>query len=270
MKMSYLLKNNNFNGGHTNRKKFVITVSVIVLILVFCVPITRNFVFGMGTPVWKLYNFFGSVFQNNIEIVRSKNSLISENSVLKSELEKTKNLSTMNYVLKGENDDLKLILGRKTTGVNFILGAILVKPSWSPYDTLIVDVGSSDGISIGDKVMVDGNVFIGYVSEVFSNTSKIVLYSSPGEKTNVLVGDNNLEKEAVGMGGGNFKIELPREVGVKEGDSIVIPSISPNIFGIVEKISYRETDAFQTLLFKSPSNISELKWVEVITSQKKK
>lgn len=79
-----------------------------------------------------------------------------------------------------------------------------------------------------------------------------------------------MEKEAIGIGGGNFRLEVPREMDVKEGESITIPSISPNIFGIVEKIEYKEADSFQTILFKSPVNTGELKWVEVVLSNKKK
>ena len=90
------------------------------------------------------------------------------------------------------------------------------------------------------------------------------MYSSYGEKTLVLIGQNNVEKEAIGIGSGNFKVEMPREADVKEGDTIVIPSISPNIFGVVEKVQFKATDSFQNVLFKSPINILELKWVEVV------
>jgi len=84
-----------------------------------------------------------------------------------------------------------------------------------------------------------------------------------------LIGNNNIEKEAVGLGGENFKVEIPREIDVKEGDSIVIPSISTNVFGVVEKIEFKESDSFQNVLFKNSVNVSELKWVEVLLSNRK-
>jgi hypothetical protein len=80
----------------------------------------------------------------------------------------------------------------------------------------------------------------------------------------VVLGSSSISVEAIGIGGGNFNIFLPREVEVKENDVIVIPSITSNIFGIVEKVNFKETDSFQTVLFKSPVNISELSFVEVI------
>jgi cell shape-determining protein MreC len=183
---------------------------------------------------------------------------------------KGKKDTELNRILIQENTDLKDLLGRKSIYSKAVLASILVKPSFSPYDTLIVDIGTDAGVVVGDKVSADGNIFIGRVSEVYANSSKVILYSSPDEKVLVLVGSNNVLKEAVGIGGGNFKIELPREIDIKEGDDVVIPSISPNIFGIVEKVEYKEADSFQTVLFKSPINVLELKWVEILIPNNKK
>ncbi|MBU1122646.1 MAG: hypothetical protein KKF54_08165, partial [Candidatus Omnitrophica bacterium] len=158
---------------------------------------------------------------------------------------------------------------RKQANQNLLLGAVLVKPFLSLYDTLIIDVGASDNVKVGNQVLAEGNIFIGYISEVYEKTSKVILYSSPEEKTKVLIGDNNIEKEAICLGGNNFKIEVPREIEVKEWDSIVMPSVSTNIFGTVEKIEYKESDSFQNVLFKNPVNILELKWVEVLLPNKK-
>ncbi|MFA5934875.1 MAG: rod shape-determining protein MreC [Candidatus Paceibacterota bacterium] len=201
---------------------------------------------------------------NNGLLLSSKKSLIKENEVLKEQISKGEKDRIIFDLVKKENEELKDILNRKSNKNNYVLGSVLIKPFLSPYDTLIIDVGSSDGIKIGSKVLADGNSFIGYVSEVYSNTSKVVLYSSYGEKIPVLIGQNNIEKEALGIGAGNFKVEMPRESDVKEGDTIIIPSVSSNIFGVVEKVQFKATDSFQNVLFKSPVNISELKWVEVV------
>ncbi len=110
------------------------------------------------------------------------------------------------------------------------------------------------------------NIYIGEVSEVYPHISKIILYSTPGHKLSVVLGTNSVSVEAVGVGGGNFNIFLPREVEVKEGDVIIIPSITTNVFGIVEKVNFKDKDSFQTVLFKSPVNISELSFVEIVSN----
>lgn len=270
MKMSFHLRNRNFLANDkTKRNNIFSIVFVIFVIVIFSFSLSRDMLFKTGTPLWTIKNNINTFFLNNILVLNSKTNLIKENSLLNEKIKLNEKEYALFNLLKKENEDLKNILNRKKDDQKFILGSVLVKPFMSPYDTLIIDVGTSKGVSVGNVVVVDGNTFIGFVSETYSDTSKVVLYSSPGEKVKVLIGDNNIEKEAIGLGGGNFKVEIPTEIDVKEGDLVVIPAISTNIFGVVEKVEFKESDSFQTVLFKTPVNIAELKWVEVLLSNKK-
>jgi rod shape-determining protein MreC len=270
MKTNYPQRNslNNKRGG--KRPWLIVMILFVFFAILFSFQWSRAILFSVGKPFWQIGSGINTFFSNSFEILRSKVSLISENQSLQDKITKGQKDEELNNILIQENADLKDLLGRKTSSSKTILASVLIKPSFSPYDTLIVDVGTDEGIAVGDMVSVDGNVFIGQISEVYANSSKVILYSSPDQKVLVLVGSNNVLKEAVGIGGGNFKIELPREIDVKEGDSVMIPSISPNIFGIVEKVEYKEADSFQTVLFKNPVNIAELKWVEILIPNNKK
>ena len=268
--MSFLLRNKNFLArDHGNKNLYLPISAVIFFILIFSLSWTRNILFSVGSPLWFIKNGISTFVSVNVNLLSSKSTLIQENNLYKEQIKLDEKDRALFDLLKKENEDLKNILNRNQANKKLLLGAVLVKPFLSPYDTLIIDVGMSDGVIADDKIIVDGNIFIGYVSEVYSDTSKVVLYSSPGEKIKVLIGDNNVEKEAVGLGGGNFIVEMPRESDIKEGDSIVIPSISSNVFGIVEKIESKESNSFQDVLFKNPINTAELKWVEVLLSNKK-
>jgi len=266
--MSYHLKSS--LKGNKKTGKFLLVGFFFFILFIFILNFSSvsGVIFKIGQPFWTLSNNFKNSFSNSFSILNSKSGLIKNNNDLKNEVKRLTSDKTLIDLLKKENEDLKYLLGRKSINSKTVLATILVKPTLSPYDTFIVDVGEDQGISVGDRVVADANVFMGFVSEVYKNTSKIILYSSPNEKVIVLIGDNNIEKEALGVGGGNFRIETPREIDIKEGDKITIPSISPNIFGIVEKVEYKDADSFQTVLFKNPINIQELKWVEIIQSKK--
>ncbi len=243
---------------------------VLLLILFFSLPITKNILFAVGSPLWSFKNSFNDFVSKSNDVLKSKNDLIEKNRELEKELKSFEIKSNLIQMLRTENDSLKTILNRKNYNKNGILSAILKKPYLSPYDTLIIDIGSAEGVSQGDKVMADDAIsYIGYVSEVYTNESKVVLFSSPGEKVEVMIGKNNILKEAEGIGGGNFVVEVPREFDVEEGDSIKIPSITTNVFGVVEKISFKEVDSYEKVLFKNPVNVSELKWVLVIPKNSK-
>jgi len=269
MKMNFLLRNKNFLTRDSNKSPFLSIIVVIFFIIIFSLFWTKNMLFSVGTPLWTIKNNINSFLLNNIGILNSKKNLLKENGLLKEQIRLDEKNRILFDLLKKENDNLKNILNVKGTNQNLLLSAVLVKPFLSPYDTLIIDVGLSNGVNVGDQVLFDGNIFIGYISEVYKNTSKVILYSSPGEKVGVLIGSNNIGKEAIGLGGGNFKVEIPKEIGVKEGDFVIIPSISTNFFGIVEKIEIKSSDSFQNVLFKNPVNIAELKWVEVLIQNQK-
>lgn len=267
--MSFHPRNNSYLGKGPNRNSLLPVFGIFFIIVIFSMSWTRNILFMTGSPLWTVRNNINYFFSNNFGIFNSKIGLLKENSLLKDKIKLQEKEYALFSLLKKENEDLKNVLNRKNSDQKFLLSVVLVKPFLSAYDTLIIDVGASNGVTIGDKVLADGNTFIGYVSEVYSGSSKIILYSSPGEKVKILIGNNNIEKEATGLGSGNFKVETPREIDVKEGDSITMPSISANIFGVIEKIEFKESDSFQTILFKNPINIAELKWVEVLLSNKK-
>ncbi len=263
--MNFLRRNNSLNNKRNGWKIFIWIFIALVLVAAVTFSWTRNMLFGIASPFWQSKNFITSFISDDMGIFQSKAELLKENSDLKNQIKNFAVEDNLFQVVKSENDDLKSLLGRKASSKKEILASILEKPFLSPYDTLVVDAGSSDGISVGDKVLSDdASTFIGYVSEVFAGQSKVTLYSSPGQKVEVLIGKNNVLKDAYGSGGGNFIAEVPREFDIKEGDPIVIPSVSANVFGIVETINYKEADSFETVMFKNPVNIEELKWVVVL------
>ena len=267
IKMNYPLKSSNYEDRRRNlRNKALLTIVIVVLgILIIASGPIKRVMFYMAEPLWKFEN---SILNSSFfEYFKSKQVLIGERVAIEQKLFMAGNLLSINETLQNENEALKSLLNREDTKLKSILASVLVKPPQTPYDMLIVDIGEDYGIKVGDKVVANSNVFIGEVSEVFPSTVKIILYSTPGRKLSVVLGASSISVEAVGIGGGNFNIFLPREVEVKEGDVIVIPSITSNVFGVVEKVNFKDKDSFQTVFFKSPVNISELSFVEIINNK---
>lgn len=138
-------------------------------------------------PVLVLGRNIGANFSSVTSFFASKKALTLENAELKADLE-TQEANTANYrIILDENTKMKEMLGRKAESANLVLSAILSKPNLSPYDTLLIDIGSDHGIIEGDTVFALGNIPIGRVAMVYSNTSKVTLFSNPGEKTSVIV-----------------------------------------------------------------------------------
>ncbi len=169
--------------------------------------------------------------------------------------------------LTKENYSLKEIMGRSISK-KVLIAYILKKPPFTAYDSFIIDVGSKNNISKGDKVYVSGNILIGEIYSVMSDISKVKLYSSYGEKYEILIGDKNIQATAIGRGGGSFETVIPRDIKVNEGDNINIPDISNTVFGTVGKITTDPARAFSTIIFSQPINIYEQKWVQIYEKAK--
>jgi cell shape-determining protein MreC len=144
-----------------------------------------------------------------------------------------------------------------------ILSVILAKSSQSIYDTLVVDAGIKQEVKVGSIVFALGNVPIGRVAEVYSNSSKIILFSNSGEKTQVIIPGKDIFMELVGRGGGNFEMILPRDLVLQKGDQVTMPGINPYVLAIVETIISDPRNPFTKALLVSPVNVQELKYVQI-------
>lgn len=218
-------------------------------------------------PVLILGNNFGEKFGGISGFFTSKASLYKENDDLKSELMKDKAMMANYDSIVAENLSLKEILGRKNEKSPMVLATILAKPSQSPYDTLVVDAGIEQGIKAGDIVFALGNVPIGRVAEVYPHSSKVILFTTTGVRTQVAVSDKHVFMELVGRGGGNFEMVLPRDFKLAKGDQALLPGIDNYLVGIVETIISDPRDPFIKALLVSPVNIQELKFVQVETQK---
>ena len=191
-----------------------------------------------------------------------KSSLIKDRDILQNKLaEYDAMLLNYNSILD-ENIKIKEILDRKGEKIEMLLSAILSKPNISPYDTLIIDVGSSSGVKEGDTVFALGNIPIGVVSGVEINSSKVVLFSNSGEKTEVVL-SKDVFMQIIGRGGGNFEMILPRDLVLEKGSTVSLPGIFPYVVAKVETIISDPRDSFAKALLTSPVNIQELKFVQI-------
>jgi cell shape-determining protein MreC len=276
--MNYLL------DKKIKRKKiFKIAFGVVVLIVLFYF---RSGIFnglayvsqGLFRPVLILGNNLGEKFKSLSSYFVSKNSLYLQNQDLQSQLnEDEARMSNYSSVL-ADNENLKEILGRKNEKINMTLAAILSKPNQSIYDTLIIDAGAREGIKTGNLVFALGNVPIGRIAEIYPNSSKVILFSNAGEKTQVVISlghsptgeagksaraGGDVFMEIVGRGGGNFEMAMPKDFSLQKGDQVVLPGPYPYVLAIVETIISDPRDPFTKALLSSPVNIQELKFVEV-------
>lgn len=219
------------------------------------------------SPLLLLTNRAAAGFDRLGAYFSSKARLAAENHDLR---EKIAQLSISNLLRRQtelENEELRAALGRRPATGRYYDARVLNRPNQSPYDTLIIDLGQENSqlpLRLGDPVWVEGEWLIGKIVTIDRRTSRVLLYSSPGQETPVLVGQTEIAAIARGRGGGNFVLELPRSVVVAAGDLVKVTEgerVAP--LGLITSIRVTPSDAVQIIHFKSPVNLFELRRVTV-------
>ncbi|MEX0933810.1 MAG: rod shape-determining protein MreC [Candidatus Paceibacterota bacterium] len=240
------------------RKSLIALMGVILILVLFIASESTSSFFSrlltsFAGPFWEAPAL---LFQGTEESMRAQE--------LEQEITTLRMRSLSRDLLVEENRQLKALLGREDTIPTTLLSVVLVKPTQTPYDTLIIDTGSDDKVKEGDRVLFGSDVVIGKVEKVYRSTSLVRLFSSPGEEIGVLVGERGLSATAYGRGGGNFIMEIPRGIEIKEGDVVFLPSLVIQILGVVSVVEKHPGSSFQKILFRSPVMMQHLRWVEVL------
>ncbi len=261
--MSYLL------DKRLKRNSLIKYTTLVVLLFIFIY--FKNGIFrGLSyfshtvfSPVLVIGGNISEKLSNTSAYFYSKKSLLLQNENFKLRLnEEIAKMSNYNSILD-ENIKIKEILGRKVERDEMVLASILSKPNQSPYDTIIIDAGTKESVTLGQRVFALGDVPIGTIAGVYPGSSKVILFSSPGEVTDVVISGHDVSMQLVGRGGGNFEMVLPRDLILEKGTEVVLPGITPHTVATVETIISDPRDSFQKALLLSPVNIFELKFVEI-------
>lgn len=138
---------------------------------------------------------------------------------------------------------------------------VVAAPTRSPYDTFVLDRGSTAGVREGDIVWFDHTIALGKVEQVSDAASRVRLFSSPGYEQYVSVGTSSAMVSAVGRGGGSFELTVPKDIPVALDEPLYSIDVTLGVLGFVRDIKARDADSFQTVYAASPINLFETREV---------
>lgn len=205
-------------------KQRVVAVALVLVVLAFALPASPvpHFLAFMVAPIegplLSFGNALGSGFLFPVTLFRSKRALEEENRDLQSKIALLTSNGVRNETLQNENDLLRGALGRTTGKRALKLATVLAGEERSLYGTMIIDLGTNDGVTLGSLVLVNPSLVLGVIEEADTNLAKVRLFSRSGEKTQAFVGANKLE--LVGRGSGNYEVDLPHDAVVAVGDGV--------------------------------------------------
>jgi len=249
------------------RKRIVRNIIGFGIFVIFCavggLAYSGRLFNYIGVPIWKTQRLINQDINSVGYLVKTKASVYKENENLIQENSNLKNSMIDYQILKTENDQLKELLGRLPDNPPFVLANILTKPNRSLYDSIVIDIGSNVGITLGNKVYADAKIPIGEISKIYPNTSLVTLYSNPGQTTDAIIDGTNTTVSLIGRGGGNFEMSIPVDLSAENGVMVTLPSGQPEVIAIIDGVVSSANEPLKRIILHSPVNIQNLKWVQV-------
>ncbi len=213
------------------------------------------------TPIANVKTWLFESSSSFPQFFRDRTTLIGEVERLRSELAGVGGNRFTIDTLKQENDELRRLLGYE--GETRILAGIIGRPSQLPYDVLMLDRGSSDGIVEGAPVFISDSTIIGLVRKVTNNSSIVELITTPNFETTVFIIGPDIFTTAVGIGGGQLRVGVPQGILLQEGDLVVIPSVTSGVYGAVTHVDSQPTQPEQYGYVSTHIPIASMRLVSV-------
>jgi len=264
---------------YRQRKKISITiVAIIAAILLFFVlnifsHTVRNTFYSLSSPIQKVLwrvgesssNFLSPFFV--VHKLKSENvDLTSQNSQLLERVSTLEGLEAENRVLR---DALSLNLQKD---YKLVLADVISKDT--SRDSILISIGSDDGISQGMPVINGQKVLFGKISQVYNNYSRVVMISEKGSTSDIRIKDKDIYGVIRGDGSLNFYLDLiPRDADMAVGDIVLTSSLEGNfpkdlLVGTVSRIKTEDTKPFKTADLKPFFDINSTDDLFVITNFK--
>ena len=188
--------------------------------LLYPIRMTFNFV---ATPFQMVFSVLGFHTQSGLEFLSSISTLKQDNERLMHEnLRLTADNANLTDMQR-ENEMLRKELDLLPRGKFQLTAAeVIGADQHNTGNWIIINRGSSDGMRSGMVVIVDQGSVVGRISDVFPNSAKVVLLTSPDSVINGV----DVQTEARGIIRGQYGLGIVMDTVLqtdvlKQGDSIV-------------------------------------------------
>lgn len=216
------------------------------------------------TPFYMVRHYIESSSATIPVFIRSRLELLDDIRALELEIETQKGKDAAFLFITEENAELRSLLNASSSPR--IVAGVISRPPQTPYDTLIIDQGTDDGIVEDAPVYYGAGRAIGYIHHAFTKTALVTLFSSPGVETTVYIYGPNMFTTAYGEGGGVIRLSVPQGIVLEKGNTVILPSLDTGTLGVVDDIQSIATEPEQHAYVTFGSSLQSVRLVSVGTS----
>lgn len=195
----------------------------------------------------------GSVFESKAALEQEIEQLRMENA----------RLTTESQTLAARVSDLTKLLGSRTEHGSGILAGIIARPPISPYDVLVVDAGTEEGVESGKLVFGAGGMPVGTVASASGQNARVLLFSAPGRETGAWVGDTRVPVTLIGKGSGAMVAQVARDAEIIVGAQVYVSGPGALPIGSVSEVITDPASPLALLHIRPLANPFSITWVTI-------
>ncbi len=249
------------------RERSRLLFASILIILIFALDALlggpfRNFVRGVASQIWTGVHLAGASITGSGFFARNS-TLAAENQRLAQELTSVRERAAAYDALRQENETLRSMV-HFTESAPGVTAPVMSSYHASPYGTFAVAASINDAIAPGDLVLSETGYVVGRISDVGQSRTLVKTAFQAGATIDIVVG--NAAVSAVGEGGGNARVSVPRGIDIKVGDTVTSPVLGGHPVGMVGKVEEVPTTAEQRVYIVLPVNLATMRFVYIIPS----
>lgn len=256
------MRGNSRSTSRNKKLRVIVLLGVVALLLLFFAPRVISLAASLVlSPMHAIEYWFVHSSASFPYYLRDRAALIDEIGTLQSNNAAQSGERYTLELLHRENDELRALLHDAQEAR--IVAGVIGRPNKLPYDVLVVDKGSDDGVVEGAPVFASENSVIGMVQKVFRQSSVVELITSPNFSTSVYIFGPDIYTTAIGQGGGQLRVGVPQGIDLNEGDLVILPSASTGVYGKISVIDSVPTRPEQYGYVSPDVPISSLRLVAI-------
>lgn len=258
-------------------RKYPIVVLAVIILLVFFhyINILRpveNILIKIFSPIERGLYVAGSKIKNFYKNQAECKNYLTENKILKEQIQKLTMENSELKIYKDENESLRRLMGFfEDFKHQYLISRIIARDPVNP-NIFILNKGENDNIKAGMPVIADQGFVVGKIIEVNKSNSKFLLLTDNLSAIAATIQNND---KTIGVVEGEYGLSIkmnfiPLNEEVKEGDIVVASGLEAMIpkgliIGRIEKIEMSEDDLFRKAYISSMVDLEKIDIVTVLT-----
>ena len=245
-------------------RKYLIPIIIAFVVLYGGKEILGRISSIVTIPLYTIRHYFEESSGTIPVFFRSRIELDNEIKTLKQKIAEEQGRSATLLYLTRENEELRHMLGASSSPR--IAAAVISRPPYTPYDTMIINRGSAEGIILNAPVYFGSAQAIGYISNVFSHDAQVTLFSSPKIESIVYIFGPNIFTTAYGEGGGVIRLSVPQGITIEKDNVVILPSLPSGVIGTIDEIQSIPTEPEQNAYITFDASLQSIRLVSVGTT----